>query len=41
MRDASVGCIMLGVEKAASSGGERARVAYFLEDGRLSITETG
>ncbi len=35
------GGIMLGVEKAALSRGESARVAYFLGDGRLDIIEMG
>ena len=33
--------IMLGVEKAASSRGESARVAYFFGDGRLGIAGNG
>jgi hypothetical protein len=32
---------MLGVGKVTSSRGENLRVAYFLGDGRLGITETG
>ena len=41
MHGSFFGGIMIGGRKATSWGGESARVAYFLGDGRLGITETG
>ena len=41
VRDSFLGGIMIGAENATSSRGERTRVAYFLGDERLGITENG
>jgi hypothetical protein len=41
MHGSFLGGIMIGVGKATSSRGANARVAYFLGDERLGITETG